>query len=102
MALQGVHKMNQMHETLTKRLEEKGITSKAINGLIRDLETSIVTYPDITLNELNTRLNQLGWIDVELDHYTLQLIIALLEFGQLISRYHNGNNPIASYSYANS
>jgi hypothetical protein len=71
--------MNQVTEILIERLEKKGIRPDIVPGFVRDLVNTISTNPDGTLEELNRRLQLLGWSDFELDDQTLQLVIGSFE-----------------------
>ena len=64
---------------LIERLTGKGMEVSAIPAFIRDLANTIVAHGYSSLQELNGRLQSLGWDDFELDDYTLQLIIAIFE-----------------------
>ncbi len=71
--------MNQLTQILIRRLEKKGIRPDIIPGFFRDLVNIISTNPHGTLDDLNRRLQLLGWSDFELDDQTLQLVIASFE-----------------------
>lgn len=71
--------MKQLTEILIRRLEKKGIPPDIIPGFFRDLVNTISTNPHGTLEDLNRRLQLLGWDGFELDDQTLQLVIASFE-----------------------
>jgi len=71
--------MNQIKEILLERLENKGLDPNYIPGFIRSLANSIWRDPDMSLTQLNQRLDYLGWDGIELDYHTLQLTIACIE-----------------------
>ena len=71
--------MNQIKEILLNRLEEKGLDPNYIPGFIRSLANSICRDPDMSLTQINQRLQYLGWSGIDLDYHTLQLMIACLE-----------------------
>ena len=71
--------MEELIGTLTERLAGKGMEISTIPAFIRDLSNTMVANGYLSLQELNRRLKSLGWDDFELDDYTLQLIIAILE-----------------------
>ena len=75
--------MNRLTEILIERLEMKGIRPDMVPGFFRDLVNTLSTNPDTTLQELNSRLELLGWNDFELDDHTLQLVIASFEAEEL-------------------
>jgi hypothetical protein len=49
-----------------------------IPAFIRNLAQSLAADPDITFQDLDAELKQLGWNDFELDVYTLQLVLVAL------------------------
>jgi hypothetical protein len=71
--------LNQLHDILMQRLEDKGLLPVAITGFIRDVCNIISEDHFMGLEELNKRLQVLGWDPVELDHHTFQLIKAEFE-----------------------
>lgn len=75
--------MNQLTEILIERLEMKGIRPDMVPGFFRDLANTLSTNPHTTLQELNSKLELLGWNDFELDDHTLQLVIASFEVEEL-------------------
>lgn len=68
-----------LKKILIQRLVEKGIEPCLIPGFVRVLTNSILDETHINLNNVNRRLNYLGWYDVELDYHTLQLAVHALE-----------------------
>ncbi len=75
--------MNQLSKILITRLEGKGIRPDMVPGFFRDVANTISINPHPTLQELNSKLELLGWNDFELDDHTLQLVIANFEAGGL-------------------
>ncbi len=71
--------MEQLITILMQRMARKGMEITAIPAYIRDLANTIVAHGCPNLQELNRRLQSLGWDDFKLDDYTLQLIIAIFE-----------------------
>jgi hypothetical protein len=71
--------MEELIKILVGRLVGKGVEITTIPAFIRDLGNTMVDHGYSSLQELNRRLQSLGWEDFELDDYTLQLIIAILE-----------------------
>jgi hypothetical protein len=71
--------MEKPEAVMIERLARKGLTFKAIPAYIRNLQTAIREDPYINLATLNMRLNLLGWNEIELDYFTMQLIKACLE-----------------------
>lgn len=70
--------MDRMIKTLIDRLVRKGMEIKTIPAYIRNLAHTI-SDAYLSPQELNRRLQLLGWDDFELDDHTLQLIIAIFE-----------------------
>ena len=68
--------MARLNDILIHRLEKKGVAYKLIPALIRNITTAIEEGKNVTFNEVNDRLQLLGWGDFELDDHTLQLILA--------------------------
>jgi len=66
---------------LTERLVEKGMEVTSIPAFIRNVANIMVAHPSASLDELNKRLQFVGWGDFKLDDYILQLIIAAFESG---------------------
>jgi len=75
--------MNRLTEKLIHRLEDKGLSIIAIPRFLKDVAGAISIKHPIGLQEMNRRLDLLGWGPVEVDYHTLQLIIASLENGGL-------------------
>jgi hypothetical protein len=50
----------------------------SIPALISNVANRIAVSPHISLSELNDRMHSLGWDTIDLDQYTLDLIIAVL------------------------
>ena len=71
--------MDKTGETLRKRLTERGLGAIAISAFIRNIANTIAGHSRADLGQINRRLHMLGWNEFELDDYTLQLIIAVLE-----------------------
>ena len=73
-----VENMAPVIRMLIERLTAKGIELSHIPAFIRNLANSLAENPDITFQDLNAKLKQLGWHDFELDVYTLQLVLFTL------------------------
>ena len=79
--------MDQIVRVLIERLVGKGMEISNIPAYIRDLANTVSVNGYLSLQELNGRLEMLGWDDFELDDHTLQLIMANFETdGSLASR----------------
>jgi hypothetical protein len=75
--------MDQLTESLLHRLENRGFEAVAIPRFVKDVASTLSINHHIDLQEMNRRLNLLGWGPVELDYHTFQMIIASLETGGL-------------------
>ena len=51
----------------------------SIPAYVRDLANSIAVTGYMSTGELNRRLETLGWDDIEIDEYTLELVTAMFE-----------------------
>jgi len=71
--------MDNIIRILVDRLVRKGVELGTIPAYIRDLANTISNDTDLSLQDLNRRMQLLGWDDLELDDHTLQLITAIFE-----------------------
>jgi hypothetical protein len=71
--------MEPVLRTLIHRLLRKGVEISTIPAYIRDVANAIIVNCPSDLEDLNRRLHVLGWNDVTLDDYTLELIMAIFE-----------------------
>ena len=71
--------MERLTTILIQRMVRKGMEITTIPTYVRDLVNTLAVNGYLSLQELNGRLQSLGWDDFELDDYTLQLIIATFE-----------------------
>ena len=71
--------LNQLNAILIQRLEDRGIVPTAIPGFFRSVIIAMSNNNDMSLQEVNRRLNLLGWDAFEMDDQTLQLILANFE-----------------------
>lgn len=62
-----------------KRLTSKGVDNRLMPFLIRCVANTLRFDPALELEELNRRLQSLGWEEVVLDEYTYQVLLAYLE-----------------------
>ena len=74
--------MDELINILIVRLVKKGLEITSIPAYVRDLANTIAVNGYTSPSELNGRLQTLGWIDFEIDEYTLDLLAAI--FGQNI------------------
>ena len=61
-------------DVLIEQLEKKGIQPDQIPGFIRAMENTFLDDPFVSLIQANSRLQFLGWDDIQLDHPTFLLI----------------------------
>lgn len=70
--------MDYLIRALIEKLVEKGVELTRIPAFIRVLARAISVDPFMSLDELNGRIKSMGYYDLELDEYTLQLVMILL------------------------
>ena len=73
-----------------------------IPAYIRTVANSLIAHPTLSLEELNEHLRLLGWESVELDDYTLQLILAIFESDSAYGPSKQLNRTLESQSHRNS
>jgi len=71
--------MEVLIRVLVRRLVGKGMEISTIPGYVRDLANTMVANGYSSLQELNKKMQSLGWDDFELDNYTFQLIVVIFE-----------------------
>lgn len=71
--------MAQLKDILIRRLKQKGIGLRTIPGFIRSFSSSFYIDPNMSLVQLNDRMRYMGWEDIELDYYTFQLAVEILD-----------------------
>jgi len=71
--------MAHLKEILFQRLKNKGVALNTIPGFIRSFFSSFYIDPNMSLVQLNDRMRYMGWEDIELDYYTFQLVVEILE-----------------------
>ncbi|MBN1277732.1 MAG: hypothetical protein JXA35_09605 [Deltaproteobacteria bacterium] len=89
--------MERLNKITIDRLIRKGVETNSIQGFIRDLINTCTSYANLTIQELNVRMNLLGWKDIELDDHTLQLIIATSENNKRVLNYGWGDENTQNY-----
>lgn len=67
--------MDYLIRILIEHLVAKGVELNSVPAFIRDLATTVAVNPDMSLPELNRKLHLLGWDGIELDDFTLQLVL---------------------------
>ena len=73
-----------IEQILLQRLEQKGVASNNIPGLLRDVKNSFSISLDMNHFQVNHRLHYLGWNDFELDYHTFRLAKEYFEDNGLI------------------
>ena len=71
--------MDQIKQLLFQRLEDAGIGSALVSGLMRDVGNCLRIDDAMSLSEVNRRLTYLGWDESQLDYHTFQLLVAWIE-----------------------
>ena len=71
--------MDIISRNLIERLTAKGMEITSIPAFIRNVAYSISMDRSTKPSELNRKMVLLGWGDVEIDPYTLDLIVALFD-----------------------
>ena len=69
----------QLKEKLIHRLVEQGMDTNMIPGFIRSLANTFTYQPNMDLQQVNDRMQQMGWGDFELDYFTFRLAAESLE-----------------------
>jgi hypothetical protein len=69
----------QLKEILLHRLVDQGMDTNMIPGFIRSLAGTFTYHPHMNLQQVNDRMQQMGWGDFELDYFTLRLATECLE-----------------------
>jgi hypothetical protein len=69
----------QLKEKLIHRLVEQGMDTNMIPGFIRSLANTFTYQPNMDLQQVNDRMQQMGWGDFELDYFTFRLAAECLE-----------------------
>jgi hypothetical protein len=71
--------VDELIRILIHRLVHKGMEITSIPAYVRDLANTIAVNGYSSPSELNRRLETLGWDDIEIDEYTLELVTAMFE-----------------------
>jgi hypothetical protein len=70
--------MDYLIQLLIEQLAADGIELTSIPAFVRDVSRILVTNPPRNLEALNDRLYLSGWEGIDLDSFTVQLILANL------------------------
>ncbi|MCP4757395.1 MAG: hypothetical protein GY866_41575 [Proteobacteria bacterium] len=68
--------MDDIRKALDQRLVAKGLRKNEIGLFKKDVARLVDASPEFNLKIINERLNRLGWRDVYVDYWTVQLILA--------------------------
>jgi len=71
--------VDELIKILINRLVNKGMEITSIPAYVRDLANTMAETGNLGPGALNRRLEMLGWDDVTLDGYTLELVTAMFE-----------------------
>jgi hypothetical protein len=71
--------VDELIRVLIDRLVNKGMEITYIPAYVRDIANTIAVTGNAGTGALNQRLEMLGWDDVSLDEYTLELVTAVFE-----------------------
>jgi len=71
--------MDDLKRIVIQRLENRGIERQLIPGFIRSLANSFACDVHPNLDQVNDRLNYMGWDGYELDYHTFELVSTCLE-----------------------
>ena len=85
--------MDQIKKLLFQRLEDAGIESATVSGLMRDVANCLRIDGDMSLTEVNRRLSYLGWEDGQLDYHTFQLLVACIEDQNTVNNSNDDDLP---------
>ena len=66
--------MDQIVKILVSRLKDKGIESAKIPSCIETAWNILFLYPIQNSQELNSRMQSLGWHNFEIDDHTFKLV----------------------------
>jgi hypothetical protein len=74
--------MEDLKLLLIDRLKSKGVDSALIPAFLKALTRIISSSPGMEVEQINLKLNALGWNEVVIDYHCLQIAIACLESEQ--------------------
>jgi len=77
--MESEHEMELLANTLRQRLTAKGMEGAVLTAYLRNVANILTSQSLVTLQELNRRLQLLGWDDFEMDDYTLELVRAVFD-----------------------
>ena len=71
--------MDDLKPLLIDRLRSQGMDPSLIPAFLKALTSIISSEPGIELAQVNRKMHSLGWNEVTVDYYCLQIAIACLE-----------------------
>ena len=74
--------MDKIIDLLFSRLSERGVAASHVPYLVRDIMYSVGNDIHISPEDINIRLDSLGWGKDILDEYTLELILSATNSGK--------------------
>ena len=67
-----------MREVLLNRLKNLGAEPEILQGLLNDIANAFLHDPNINLDQINGKLQSLGWMDIKIDYHTFAIAEAIL------------------------
>jgi len=67
-----------MEKVLLNRLKALGVEPETLRGLLNDMANSFLHDPNINLDQINRKLQSLGWSDIKIDYHTFNIAEAIL------------------------
>ena len=67
-----------MKKVLLNRLKTLGAEPEILQGFLNDIANAFVHDPDINLDQINRKLQSMGWMDIKIDYHTFAIAEAIL------------------------
>ena len=67
-----------MREVLLNQLKNLGAEPEILQGLLNDIANAFLHDPNINLDQINGKLQSLGWMDIKIDFHTFGIAEAIL------------------------
>jgi hypothetical protein len=71
--------LDKIKQTLILRLVKKGLETDLIPNFIRSLANFYIVNPQMSISQVNQKMQYVGWAGVEMDYHTFQLALACFE-----------------------
>jgi len=71
---------NSQLQSLMHQLEKMGMDNASIPGFIWSMKSCVLNHPDIDYDQLNRKIQAMGWHDLQLNCSTFQLILDCFSF----------------------